>query len=130
MATTTKTTRRTGSSSRKTAAKPSSRSNAASAKRSNRASNSRNGTSRLAEVAGKAKVPLIAGAAAAAGVVGGVVAGRRAQRSNGPLERLRHVSPPKVDLEAVRSAGERVATLGQQTADAARAVEKVRSKRG
>jgi hypothetical protein len=62
--------------------------------------------------------------------VGGVVAGRRSQRPNGPLERLRRASPPKLDLETVRSAGERLATLGQQTADAARAVEKVRSKRG
>jgi hypothetical protein len=129
MATPTKTTRSTGSSSRKTSGRPSSRSNGASAKRSSRASSSPNGSRGLADVAAKAKVPLIAGAAAAAGIVGGVVAGRRSQRANGPLERLRHVSPPKLDLDAVKSAGERMATLGQQTADAASAVERVRSKR-
>jgi hypothetical protein len=139
MATTTKTNRTKAASSRTKAAssrkgtrKASSSPNGASSKRSNRtrsASNGARSTHRLADAAAKAKVPLIAGVAAAAGAVGGIVARKRAERSNGPLERLRHASPPKIDLETVRSAGERVAMLGQQTADAASAVEKVRRRR-
>ena len=98
----------------------------------------------VAEVASKARTPLIAGGTAIAGAAAGVLIKDRlaanrlaANQSKNPLTRLRGVSIPnpvanldlsKVDLDSVKSAAERVSAYGQQASDIAAAVEKTRKK--
>jgi hypothetical protein len=90
----------------------------------------------VAEAASKAKTPLIAGGAAVAGAVGGVLVKNRINASRGPMQKLRRVSLPrpsraltrKFDLGTVRSTAERVGSLSQQAADIAAAAEKTRKK--
>jgi hypothetical protein len=104
---------------------------------STRSSNGGSSSSdKLSELASKAKLPLIVGGAAVAGAVGGV-ARTRAKAKSGPVEALKRVSsslptpsinPRKLDLDKVKSAGERLSSIGQQTVDVANAVEKTRKK--
>ena len=88
----------------------------------------------VADVASKAKVPLIAGGTAIAGAAAGVVLKDRlgAGRSRNPLNRLGGISVPKsvakLDLETVKSAADRVSAYGQQASDIAGAIEKTRKK--
>lgn len=103
------------------------------------ANSSTNGASgdRLTELASKAKVPLVIGGAAVAGAVGGAVRHRTRNRPSGAAATLRKVSssvspgkldPRRLDVDRVKSAGERLSALGQQTVDIANAVEKTRKK--
>ena len=90
----------------------------------------------VAEAASKARTPLIAGGAAVAGAVGGVLVKNRINASRGPMQKLRRVSLPrpnraltrKIDLGTVKSTAERVGSLSQQAADIAAAAEKTRKK--
>ena len=85
----------------------------------------------------KAKTPLIVGGTAVAGVAAGAVARGRLgkRRSKNPLARLRALSVPKpsldkLDLEAVKSAADRVTAYGKQASDMASALEKTQKKHG
>jgi hypothetical protein len=87
----------------------------------------------ISEAAGKAKTPLIAGGTALLGVAAGAaINGRLSGRSKGPIKRIRGASMPKamtkLDLDAVKSAADRVSAYGQQASDIAAAVEKTRKK--
>jgi hypothetical protein len=87
----------------------------------------------VAEAASKAKTPLIAGGTAIAGAAVGVaVKDRLGSSSKGPLKRLRDAKPAatlgKVDLDTVKSFGDRMSTYGRQASDIAEAVEKTRKK--
>jgi hypothetical protein len=110
----------------------------AQARRRKPSSNGGASGARLSDLAAKAKLPLIAGGAALAGAVGGMAARRRAaNRSTGPVAKLRQISSSlpvdkvdlrKLDLETVKAAGERMTSLGQQAVDITTAVEKTRKK--
>jgi hypothetical protein len=110
----------------------------ARARRRKPSSNGGASGARLSDLAAKARLPLIAGGAALAGAVGGMAARRRAaNRSTGPVAKLRQISSSlpvdkvdlrKLDLETVKAAGERMTSLGQQTVDITTAVEKTRKK--
>jgi hypothetical protein len=88
----------------------------------------------VADVASKGKVPLIAGGTAIVGAAAGVVLKDRlgARKSTNPLKRLGGMSMPKsaakLDLDAVKSAAERVSVYGQQASDIVGAIEKTRKK--
>ena len=88
----------------------------------------------VADVASKAKVPLIAGGTAIVGAAAGVVLKDRlgAGKSRNPLNRLGGMSMPKsvakLDLATVKSAADRVSAYGQQASDIAGAIEKTRKK--
>jgi hypothetical protein len=88
----------------------------------------------VADMASKAKVPLIAGGTAIAGAAAGVVLKDRlgASQSKNPLKRLGGMSMPKsvekLDLDTVKSAAERVSAYGQQASDVVEAIEKTRKK--
>jgi hypothetical protein len=88
----------------------------------------------VADVASKARVPLIAGGTAIVGAAAGVVLKDRlgASKSTNPLKRLGGMSLPKsaakLDLDTVKSAAERVSAYGQQASDIAGAIEKTRKK--
>jgi hypothetical protein len=88
----------------------------------------------VADVASKARVPLIAGGTAIVGAAAGVVLKDRlgASKSKNPLKRLGGMSMPKsaakLDLDTVKSAAERVSAYGQQASDIAGAIEKTRKK--
>ena len=87
----------------------------------------------VADVASKAKVPLIAGGTAIVGAAAGVVLkDRLASKSKNPLNRLGAMSMPKsvtkLDLDTVKSAADRVSAYGQQASDIAGAIEKTRKK--
>ena len=88
----------------------------------------------VADVASKAKVPLIAGGTAIVGAAAGVVLKDRlgASKSKNPLNRLGGMSMPKsaakLDLDTVKSAADRVSAYGQQASDIAGAIEKARKK--
>ncbi len=95
----------------------------------------------VAGAASKAKTPLIAGGTALAGAAVGVLVKSRlvTSKSKNPLKRLGGVSMPKpatkldlgkLDLEAVKTAGERVSAYGKQASDIAAALEKTRKKNG
>ncbi len=91
---------------------------------------------KVAELASKAKTPLLAGGAALAGIAGGVALKSRDQLRR-PLNGLRSVSLPKsfknvdlgkVDLDAVMDAARQVRSLGEQVGDVVDAAEKTRKK--
>ena len=85
--------------------------------------------STIADAAGKAKTPLIAGGTALLGVAAGAVLnGRLSGKSKNPIKRMRGASMPKLDLETVKSAADRVSAYGQQASDIAAAVERTRKK--
>ena len=89
----------------------------------------------VADLASKAKVPLIAGGTAIVGAAAGVVLKDRlgAGKSRNPLNRLGGMSMPKsvakLDLATVKSAADRVSAYGQQASDIAGAIEKTRKNR-
>jgi hypothetical protein len=138
MATSSKATKSRSSSSKRSSnssgSSAANRSSSARARKSTSASDGRGPGRRVVELAGKAKVPLIAGGAVVAGAVAGVAARSRvANRSHGPMATVRRATSKiprpnldarNIDLETVKSAGERVRTLGQQTVDIAGALEK------
>ncbi len=90
----------------------------------------------VVDAASKAKVPLIAGGTALAGAAAGAALKSRAGagKSRNPLKRMGNLSMPKgaprLDLDTVKEAAERVSAYGQQAADIAAAVEKTRKKNG
>jgi hypothetical protein len=85
----------------------------------------------VADTAGKAKTPLIAGGTALLGVAAGaVINGRLSGKSRNPIKRLRGASMPKLDLDTVKLAADRLSAYGQQASDIAAAVEKTRKKNG
>ncbi len=85
----------------------------------------------IADAAGKAKTPLIAGGTALLGVAAGaVINGRLSGKSRNPIKRMRGASMPKLDLDTVKMAADRVSAYGQQASDIAAAVEKTRKKNG
>ena len=85
----------------------------------------------IADAAGKAKTPLIAGGTALLGVAAGTaISGRLSGKSRNPITRLRGASMPKLDLDTVKLAADRVSAYGQQASDIAAAVEKTRKKNG
>lgn len=85
----------------------------------------------IADAAGKAKTPLIAGGTALLGVAAGAaISGRLSGKSRNPITRMRGASMPKLDLDTVKLAADRVSAYGQQASDIAAAVEKTRKKNG
>ena len=85
----------------------------------------------IADAAGKAKTPLIAGGTALLGVAAGaVINGRLSGKSRNPIKRMRGASMPKLDLDMVKLAADRVSAYGQQASDIAAAAEKTRKKNG
>ena len=78
-------------------------------------------------MASKAKGPLLAGGAALAGVAGGVALKSRSQNRR-PINRLKSVSLPKVDLDSLTSAARQVRSIGEQVGDLADAADKTRKK--
>jgi hypothetical protein len=78
-------------------------------------------------LASKAKGPLLAGGAALAGVAGGVALKSRSQNRR-PINRLKSVSLPKVDLDSLTSAARQVRSIGEQVGDLADAADKTRKK--
>ena len=124
-------TKRSGATS-KSKSKTTSRSNS-TRKPSNGSAPSKGRWSQIADKASKARVPLIAGGTAIASAAAGAAAHKFAESrsgANGKLGRLtsKLPSPGKLDAGKVKSAGERLSALGQQTADIAAAVEKTRKK--
>jgi hypothetical protein len=93
---------------------------------------------RAAELASKAKGPLLAGGAALAGIAGGVALKSRDQSQNRrPLKRLSSVQLPKslknidlgkIDLDSVTEAGRKVRSIGEQVGDVVDAADKTRKK--
>jgi hypothetical protein len=91
---------------------------------------------KIAELASKAKTPLLAGGAALAGVAGGVALKSR-NDSRRPLKALRSVQLPKslknvdlskIDVDAVMDAARQVRSIGEQVGDVVEAAEKTRKK--
>jgi hypothetical protein len=91
---------------------------------------------KVAELASKAKTPLLAGGAALAGVAGGVALKSR-NDSRRPLKALRSVQLPKslknvdlskIDVDAVMDAARQVRSIGEQVGDVVEAAEKTRKK--
>lgn len=88
----------------------------------------------MADLASKAKAPLLAGGAALAGVAGGVALKSRNQNRR-PIKRLTSVSLPKslknvdlnkVDFDAVMSTAKQIRSIGEQVGDVVDAAEKTR----
>ena len=95
---------------------------------------------RVAQVASKAKTPLIAGGAALAGIAGALVMRGRNETRN-PLKKMSAPSMPKgmskslnkvdlskVDIDSLTSAGRRVGKIGQQVGAVAEAADWARKK--
>jgi hypothetical protein len=82
---------------------------------------------KVAELASKAKGPLLAGGAAIAGIAGGAALKSRTQNRR-PIDKLKSVSMPKVDLDALTSAARTVRSIGEQVGDVADAADKTRKK--
>jgi hypothetical protein len=90
----------------------------------------------VADLASKAKGPLIAGGAALAGVAGGVALKSREQNRR-PIKRLSSIQLPKslknvdlgkIDLDSITDVARRVRSIGEQVGDVADAAEKTRKK--
>jgi hypothetical protein len=88
----------------------------------------------VADLASKAKAPLLAGGAALAGVAGGVALKSRNQNRR-PIKRLTSVSLPKslknvdlnkVDFDALMSTAKQIRSIGEQVGDVVDAAEKTR----
>jgi hypothetical protein len=82
---------------------------------------------KVSELASKAKGPLLAGGAALAGIAGGAALKSRSQNRR-PIDRLKSVSMPKIDLDAITDAARTVRSIGEQVGDVAEAAEKTRKK--
>jgi hypothetical protein len=94
----------------------------------------------VAQVASKAKTPLVATGAVLAGVAGGL-AMRGRNKTRNPLKKMNAPSVPKgvsdsikkidlskIDFDSLTSAAQRVGKIGQQVGDVADAAEKARKK--
>jgi hypothetical protein len=89
----------------------------------------------VAQVASKAKTPLLATGAVLAGVAG-ALAMRGRNKTRNPLKKMSAPSVPKgvsdsikkIDLDSLTSAAQRVGKIGQQVGDVADAAEKARKK--
>lgn len=94
----------------------------------------------VAQVASKAKTPLLAGGAALAGIAGALVM-RDRNKTRNPLKKMSAPSMPKgmskslskvdlskVDIESLTSAGRRVGKIGQQVGAVAEATDWARKK--
>jgi hypothetical protein len=89
-------------------------------------------TSKVGEIASKAKGPLLAGGAALAGLAGGIALNRR-NNSRNPLRKMKAPSLPKVnlskvDLDKLTDAAYRVRAFGEQVGDVADAAQETRKK--
>ena len=85
----------------------------------------------IADAAGKAKTPLIAGGTALLGVAAGAaINGRLSGKSRNPIKRMRGASMPKLGLDTVKLAADRVSAYSRQASDIAAAVEKTRKRNG
>lgn len=91
---------------------------------------------KVAELASKAKTPLMAGGAALAGIAGGVALKSRSDNRR-PVDKLKTRALPKslrnldlgkVDLDAITDAAKKIRALGEQVGDVADAAEKTRKK--
>jgi hypothetical protein len=95
---------------------------------------------RVVQVASKAKIPLVAGGAALAGIAGALVMRDRSTTRN-PLKKMSAPSMPKgmskslnkldpsnVDIDSLTSAGRRVGKIGQQVGAVAEAADWARKK--
>jgi hypothetical protein len=95
---------------------------------------------RVAQVASKAKTPLVAGGAALAGIAG-ALAMRGRNKTRNPLKKMSAPSVPKgmsksldkvdlskVDIDSLTSAGRRVGKIGQQVGAVAEAADWARKK--
>jgi hypothetical protein len=91
---------------------------------------------KVAELASKAKTPLLAGGAALAGVAGGVALKSRNQGRR-PIGKLKSVSLPKslksvdlgkLDVKTLTDAARTVRSIGEQVGDVADAADKTRKK--
>jgi hypothetical protein len=91
---------------------------------------------KVAELASKAKTPLLAGGAALAGVAGGVALKSRNQGRR-PIGKLKSVSLPKslknvdlgkLDVKSLTDAARTVRSIGEQVGDVADAADKTRKK--
>lgn len=91
---------------------------------------------KVAELASKAKTPLVAGGAALAGIAGGVALKSR-NDSRRPLHALRSVHLPKsvknmdlskVDVDKLMNTARQVRSFGEQVGDVVDAAEKTRKK--
>jgi len=61
---------------------------------------------------------------------GAAISGRLSGKSRNPITRMRGASMPKLDLDTVKLAADRISAYGQQASDIAAAVEKTRKKNG
>ena len=86
-----------------------------------------NAGGKVAELASKAKGPLLAGGAALAGIAGGAALSSRSKNRR-PIDRLKSVSMPKVDLDTLTDAARAVRSIGEQVGDVADAADKTRKK--
>ena len=94
----------------------------------------------MAQIASKAKTPVLAGGAALAGIAGALVMRDRSKTRN-PLKKmsarsmpkgmsksLNKLDPSKVDVDSLTSAGRRVGKIGQQVGAVAEATDWARKK--
>ena len=84
----------------------------------------------VAQIASKAKTPLIAAGAVLAGVAGGLALRSQNHKSRNPLKKMSapSIDLSKIDLDSLTSAAQRVGKIGQQVGDVAEATEKARKK--
>ena len=86
----------------------------------------------VAQIASKAKTPLVAAGAVLAGVAGGLAMRSQNHKSRNPLKKMSAPSITdsigKIDLDSLTSAAQRVGKIGQQVGDVAEAAEKARKK--
>ena len=86
----------------------------------------------MAEIASKAKTPLVAAGAVLAGIAGGLAMRSQNHKSRNPLKKMSAPSITdsigKIDLDSLTSAAQRVGKVGQQIGDVAEAAEKARKK--
>ena len=86
----------------------------------------------VAQIASKAKTPLVAAGAVLAGIAGGLAMRSQNHKSRNPLKKMSAPSITdsigKIDLDSLTSAAQRVGKIGQQVGDVAEAAEKARKK--
>jgi hypothetical protein len=84
----------------------------------------------VAEIASKAKTPLVAAGAVLAGIAGGLALRGQNHKSRNPFKKMSapSIDLSKIDLDSITSAAQRVGKIGQQVGDVAEAAEKARKK--